>query len=79
VLSAIGTTAAVFDPDQVDVAINGVGICVGGAAGADRNLVDLTGRAVLIDVNLNAGGAQATVLTNDLSHGYVHENSAYSS
>jgi glutamate N-acetyltransferase/amino-acid N-acetyltransferase len=79
VLSAIGTTSAVFEPDRVDVAINGVGICVGGAAGADRNEVDLTGRAVQIDVDLNAGDAHATVLTNDLSHAYVHENSAYSS
>jgi glutamate N-acetyltransferase/amino-acid N-acetyltransferase len=79
VLSAIGTTGAAFEPDGVDVAINDVAVCIGGAAGADRSLVDLTGRAVNIDVALNAGAARATVLTNDLSHAYVHENSAYAS
>ncbi len=79
VLSAIGTTRAAFQPDRVDVTINGVPVCVGGAAGADRNLVDLTERAVAIDVALHAGPAEATVYTNDLSHDYVHENSAYSS
>jgi glutamate N-acetyltransferase/amino-acid N-acetyltransferase len=79
VLSAIGTTKAAFEPDQVDVAINEVPICLGGAAGADRGLVDLTGRAVSIEVDLHAGTADATVYTNDLSHAYVHENSAYSS
>jgi glutamate N-acetyltransferase/amino-acid N-acetyltransferase len=79
VLSAIGTTKAAFEPDRVDVTINGVRICAGGAAGADRSLVDLTGREIRIDVDLNAGDAEATILTNDLSHAYVHENSAYSS
>jgi glutamate N-acetyltransferase/amino-acid N-acetyltransferase len=79
VLSAIGTTRATFEPGQVDVAINGVAICVGGAAGADRDLVDLTGRNVTIDVDLKAGDASAWVWTNDLTHDYVEENSAYSS
>jgi glutamate N-acetyltransferase/amino-acid N-acetyltransferase len=79
VLSAIGTTNAAFEPDQVDVSINGVDICTAGAAGADRSLVDLTGRETSIDVDLHAGPAEASILTNDLSHGYVHENSAYSS
>ena len=79
VLSAIGTTDATFDPDRVDVAINGVAICVGGAAGADRELVDLTGRHVTIDVDLSAGDAAAWIWTNDLTHDYVEENSAYSS
>jgi glutamate N-acetyltransferase/amino-acid N-acetyltransferase len=79
VLSAIGTTDARFEPDQVDVAINGVAVCIGGAAGADRTLVDLAPRAVAVDVDLHAGPADAVIYTNDLSHGYVHENSAYSS
>jgi glutamate N-acetyltransferase/amino-acid N-acetyltransferase len=76
VLSAIGTTDARFEPDQVDVAINGVAVCIGGAAGADRTLVDLAPRAVAVDVDLHAGPADAVIYTNDLSHGYVHENSA---
>ena len=79
ILAAIGTTGAQFEPDEVDVAINGVWICRNGAAGEDRSKVDLSARAVAVTVRLNAGDAAATVLTNDLSMGYVHENSAYSS
>jgi glutamate N-acetyltransferase/amino-acid N-acetyltransferase len=78
VLAAIGTTDAAFSADEVDVAINGVTVCRGGAIGDDRAGVDLTGRAVTIDVDLRAGAAQATIWTNDLSIAYVHENSAYS-
>jgi glutamate N-acetyltransferase/amino-acid N-acetyltransferase len=79
VLAAIGTTHAVFDPDQLDVAMNGVEICRGGAAGDDRGKVDLTGRHIHIRADLHAGTDTATIWTNDLSHGYVEENSAYSS
>ncbi|MDT4936560.1 MAG: glutamate N-acetyltransferase / amino-acid N-acetyltransferase [Pseudonocardiales bacterium] len=79
VLAAIGTTGARFEPDELDVAINGVQVCRAGAAGADRGLVDLTGRDVQILVDLHAGDCTATIWTNDLSHAYVEENSAYSS
>jgi glutamate N-acetyltransferase/amino-acid N-acetyltransferase len=79
VLAAIGTTDAVFEPDRLDVAINGVQVCRAGAAGDDRSGVDLSGRDVHILVDLNAGSDAATIWTNDLSHGYVEENSAYSS
>jgi glutamate N-acetyltransferase/amino-acid N-acetyltransferase len=79
VLAAVGTTSAAFDPDQLDVAMNGVWICRDGAVGEDRSKVDLTGRAVRIEVDLKSGPASATIWTNDLSTGYVHENSAYSS
>jgi len=79
VLAAIGTTGAAFEPDQLDVAINGVQVCRGGAAGDDRSLVDLSGRDVHILVDLHAGDSVATIWTNDLSHAYVEENSAYSS
>jgi glutamate N-acetyltransferase / amino-acid N-acetyltransferase len=78
VLAAIGTTDAAFEADRVDVTINGVTVCRGGAIGDPREGVDLTGRAISIDVDLNAGGEQATIWTNDLSIAYVHENSAYS-
>jgi glutamate N-acetyltransferase / amino-acid N-acetyltransferase len=78
VLAAVGTTAATFEPDRLDVAINGVQVCRNGAAGESRDHVDLTGRKVHILVGLNAGGAAATIWTNDLSHAYVEENSAYS-
>ena len=79
VLAALGTTAAAFEPDAVDVAINGVQVCRGGAAGEPRDGVDLTGRDVHVLVDLHAGADTATVWTNDLSTAYVHENSAYSS
>ena len=78
VLSALGTTSVSFESDQVDVAINGVTVCRGGGVGDDRDLVDMSGRDVRIDVHLNAGDAQATIWTNDLTADYVHENSAYS-
>jgi glutamate N-acetyltransferase/amino-acid N-acetyltransferase len=78
VLAAIGTTAAEFEPDRLDVAMNGVQICRNGAAGEDRNLVDLSGRQIVITVDLHAGDSGAVIWTNDLSHAYVEENSAYS-
>ncbi|MDT7538573.1 MAG: glutamate N-acetyltransferase / amino-acid N-acetyltransferase [Actinomycetota bacterium] len=78
VLAAVGTTSAVFEPDALDVAMNGVLVCRSGAVGDDRDLVDLSGREVHISVDLHAGSASATVWTNDLTADYVHENSAYS-
>ncbi|MBT1002766.1 bifunctional glutamate N-acetyltransferase/amino-acid acetyltransferase ArgJ [Paenarthrobacter sp. DKR-5] len=79
VLSAVGTTDAVFEPDQLNVSINGVQICRNGGIGDPRDLVDLSGREVTVEIDLQAGGASATIWTNDLTHEYVHENSAYSS
>ncbi len=79
VLSAVGTTDAVFEPDQLNVSMNGVQICRNGSIGDDRNLVDLEPREVLVEIDLQAGDAEATIWTNDLTHDYVHENSAYSS
>jgi glutamate N-acetyltransferase/amino-acid N-acetyltransferase len=79
VLAAVGTTKAAFEPDELDVSMNGVQVCRGGAAGEPRGAVDLSGRFIEIDVDLHAGGETATVWTTDLSHAYVEENSAYSS
>ncbi|WP_459649845.1 bifunctional glutamate N-acetyltransferase/amino-acid acetyltransferase ArgJ [Kitasatospora sp. Ki12] len=78
VLAAIGTTSAAFDPDRLDVAINGVWVCKDGGVGEDRDLVDMKGREVVVTADLNAGGASASLWTNDLTADYVHENSAYS-
>lgn len=78
ILSAVGTTEVAFDPATIDVAVNGVWICRGGGIGEDRSLVDLSGRTVEVTIDLKAGAAEATILTNDLTHDYVHENSAYS-
>ncbi|MCG2803351.1 MAG: bifunctional glutamate N-acetyltransferase/amino-acid acetyltransferase ArgJ [Cellulomonas sp.] len=82
VLSAVGTvppSVAPYDPDALDVAINGVQVCRAGGVGDPREGVDLAAaREVRVDIDLHAGGASATVWTNDLTHDYVHENSAYS-
>ncbi|SOD87866.1 bifunctional glutamate N-acetyltransferase/amino-acid acetyltransferase ArgJ [Streptomyces sp. Ag109_G2-15] len=79
VLSAIGTTSAAFEPDQLNVAINGVWVCKNGSVGEDRELVDMRYREVHIVADLAAGAETATIWTNDLTADYVHENSAYSS
>jgi glutamate N-acetyltransferase/amino-acid N-acetyltransferase len=83
VLSAVGTvpeSVAAFDATTLDVSINGVQVCRAGGVGEDRDLVDLAAqREVRVLVDLHAGDATATVWTNDLTHDYVHENSAYSS
>ena len=78
VLAAIGTTDATFDPGAVDVVMNGVAVCRDGSIGEPREAVDLSGREIAVTVDLKAGEAAATILTTDLTHDYVHENSAYS-
>lgn len=79
VLSAVGTTDAVFDPNEINVSINGVQICRKGGIGESRELVDLSAREVTVEIDLRAGDMSATIWTNDLTHAYVEENSAYSS
>ncbi|WP_448331034.1 bifunctional glutamate N-acetyltransferase/amino-acid acetyltransferase ArgJ [Streptomyces sp. DSM 41534] len=79
VLSAIGTTSAAFEPDQLNVAINDVWVCKNGSVGEDRELVDMRYREVRITADLAAGGESAVIWANDLTADYVHENSAYSS
>ncbi|PVC89448.1 glutamate N-acetyltransferase [Streptomyces sp. Ncost-T6T-1] len=79
VLSAIGTTKAAFEPDQLNVAINDVWVCKNGGVGEDRDLVDMRYREVKITADLAAGTESAVIWANDLTADYVHENSAYSS
>ncbi|MFC0682098.1 bifunctional glutamate N-acetyltransferase/amino-acid acetyltransferase ArgJ [Lysobacter korlensis] len=79
VLAAIGTTHAVFDPYRVDVWMNGVRVCSEGQPDQPRDLVDLTPRRMDVLIDLKSGTASASIRTNDLTHDYVHENSAYSS
>jgi glutamate N-acetyltransferase/amino-acid N-acetyltransferase len=79
VLASIGTTTAAFDPADLDVAMNGVWVCRSSTPAEDPATVDLTGREVSVTIDLKSGDARATVWTNDLTHAYVHENSAYSS
>jgi glutamate N-acetyltransferase/amino-acid N-acetyltransferase len=78
VLAAVGTADSFMNPHTIDVSLNGVTVCVSSAPAADKNLVSFDERLVQIDINLNVGEHCATVMTNDLSHAYVHENSAYS-
>ncbi len=78
VLAAVGTTSAAFEPHELDVSMNGIQVCRAGGVGQDRSLVDLSGRECHVIVDLHAGAATATVWSNDLTHEYVHENSAYS-
>ena len=78
VLSAVGTTDAVFDPDRLNVAINGIWVCRHGASGDERSKVDLKPKDVTITVDLSAGPHSAIILTTDLTAAYVYENSAYS-
>jgi len=78
VLSAVGTTDAVFQPDRLNVAINGIWVCRHGAPGDERSKVDLKPKDVTITVDLSAGPHSAVILTTDLTKEYVHENSAYS-
>lgn len=79
VLAAIGTTTADFDPYSVDVSMNGVRVCHAGRPDRPRSEVDLSPRATYVLVDLHNGTESATIWTNDLTHDYVHENSAYSS
>lgn len=79
VLAAIGTTSAQFDPYDVDVWMNGVRVCTAGGPDRPREEVDLAPRATRVEIDLRVGEASAVILTNDLTHDYVHENSAYAS
>ncbi|WP_293782893.1 bifunctional glutamate N-acetyltransferase/amino-acid acetyltransferase ArgJ [uncultured Aeromicrobium sp.] len=78
ILASVGTSNAVFDPADLDVAINGVWVCRDSGVGESIDLVDLTPRHVTVTIDLKSGDAAATIWTNDLTHAYVHENSAYS-
>ncbi len=78
VLAAVGTANAHMDPLAIDVRLNGVQVCTNSAPDGDKTLVNFEARLVEIEIDLKVGTATATIMTNDLSHDYVHENSAYS-
>jgi glutamate N-acetyltransferase / amino-acid N-acetyltransferase len=78
VLAAVGTARVELNPLDIDVTLNGIQVAKSSAPFADRNQVSFVDRLVTIDIDLKVGNAQATVYTNDLSHDYVQENSAYS-
>ncbi|WP_053736162.1 bifunctional glutamate N-acetyltransferase/amino-acid acetyltransferase ArgJ [Nocardia sp. NRRL S-836] len=76
---ALGRADAQIDPDVLQILINGVSLYRNGTRARDRSEADLSGRDIEIVIDLNVGDAEATILTTDLSHDYVEENSAYSS
>jgi glutamate N-acetyltransferase/amino-acid N-acetyltransferase len=78
VLAAVGTADAQMDPLAIDVKLNGVQVCSNSAPDADKSTVNFAARLVEIEIDLKIGTATATIMTNDLTHDYVHENSAYS-
>ena len=79
ILASVGTTEAAFDPADLDVALNGVWVCKQSTPAEDPSTISLEERDVTVTIDLKSGEASATVWTNDLTHAYVHENSAYSS
>lgn len=79
IAAAVGASPATVQPEALDIQLNGVLLCQGGAVAADRSQADLSGRVITVEIDLHLGEGEATVLTTDLSHGYVDENSAYSS
>ena len=79
VAAAAGYADAALDPDRLDITINGALLCRGGVAAGDRNAADMAGKEILVQVELGLGEGSAEILTTDLSHAYVEENSAYSS
>jgi glutamate N-acetyltransferase / amino-acid N-acetyltransferase len=79
IAAAAGASPATVRADALDIRINGVLLCQDGAVAADRSKADLSGREITVEIDLHLGAGQATVLTTDLSPGYVEENSAYSS
>lgn len=79
ILAAAGTADAYFDGANLDVWLNEIQVAKSSASWSDRNLVNLSSREIRIRIDLKVGNKSATIMTNDLSTDYVHENSAYSS
>lgn len=78
VLAAVGTADAHMDPLSIDVKLNGIQVCTNSAPDGDKTAVNFDARLVEIEIDLKVGTSTATIMTNDLTHDYVHENSAYS-
>ncbi len=76
---AVGNSPVGIDPECLDIALNGVTLCRGGVLAGDRSAADLSGKDIAVEIGLGSGTGEAFIRTTDLSHGYVEENSAYSS
>lgn len=79
VAAAVGYSDAAVLPDRLDITINGALLCEGGTMAGDRSTADMSGKEIVVEIQLGLGDGVAEILTTDLSHAYVEENSAYSS
>ena len=79
VLAAVGMAPVTLDPERITVSFNGSPVCIDGVGAPGAREVDLSAADIDVTVDLRVGDGRAAVRTTDLSHGYVEENSAYSS
>lgn len=79
VLAAVGMAPIELDPERISVSFNGSAVCIDGTGAPGARDVDLSGTDIDVTIDLAIGTGQASIRTTDLSHGYVEENSAYSS
>jgi len=79
VLAAVGMAPVTLDAERISVSFNGSPVCIDGTGAPGARDVDLSGADIDVTIDLGVGSAQASIRTTDLSHGYVEENSAYSS
>ena len=80
VVAAVGLApVTTLDPDRITVSFNGSAVYVAGVGTPGAREVDLSAADIDVTVDLGVGNSRAAIRTTDLSHGYVEENSAYSS
>ena len=78
ILSELGASGAHIDPEEVDIAYNGITVCLGGVAAPDHDVaalaVVMAGRDIEVTCDLRLGLGEATVTTVDLTPAYIDEN-----
>lgn len=77
VISELGVSGAMFDPEQVTIAYDGIVVCEHGIAAkhdADAVAKAMEQRDLAIACDLHSGNGEATMLFTDLTHAYVDEN-----
>jgi glutamate N-acetyltransferase / amino-acid N-acetyltransferase len=79
VLAAVGMAPVSLAAERISVSFNGSPVCIDGTGAPGARDVDLSGADIDVTIDLGVGTERASIRTTDLSHGYVEENSAYSS
>jgi glutamate N-acetyltransferase/amino-acid N-acetyltransferase len=77
VASELGSAGVGFDPRLLTISYGGTVVCHGGVeVDHDRQAVadHMAGRHIEIVCDLALGAGRSSILTNDLTHGYVDEN-----